>query len=190
MLMTRFFGLLVLSGLVMNCDNSAQQAKQPDVYYDVASFVKGQIELLNKVKPTVSKVLDIKGEQQTQNTAAVNWSRELELFTQADINKPAFRSSYLVSRPDSLTYRYTLKPGEKLTVQSLSVQLDSGTHQPRKIEAVLTTTNPLYHSERRILLESGPGLGKRWQVRHYRMNGFQQLTFFGKNDFSVEGRIQ
>ncbi len=188
--MTRFFGFLLLAALTLSCDGPAQQAKQPDVYYDVAGFVKGQIDLLNKLKPTVSKALNIKGKQQTQTTTAVNWTRELELFTRADINKPAFRSSYQVSRPDSLTYKYTLKPGEKLTVQSLLVQLDSVARQPQHIEAVLTTTNPLYHSERRILLESGPGHGKRWQVQHYRMNGFQQLTFFGKNDFAVEGRVR
>lgn len=171
------------------CDNEAQQAKQPDVYYDVAAFVKGQISTLNARKPTVSKILDVKGQHQTQKINAVNWSRELELFTQADINKPAFRNSYQVSRPDSLTYQYKLKPGEKLTVQSLSVRLDSATGQPRKIEAILMTTNPLYRSERRLLLESGSANGKGWQVQHYSMNGFQQLTFFGKNDFSVDGSV-
>ncbi len=187
--MSQILRILVGAGLFLGCENPAQQAKQPDVYYDVASFVKGQIATLNALKPTVSKALDIKGQKQTQTTKAVNWSRELELFTQADINKPAFRNSYQISRPDSLTYQYNLKPGEKLTVQTLRVKLDSLTRQPRQIDAVLATTNPLYHSERRLSLESGPDKSKRWQVRHYHMNGFQQLTFFGKNDFYVDGRV-
>lgn len=173
----------------MACDGPAQQAKQPNVYYDVATFVKGQIATLNKRKPTVSKSLDIKGQKQMQMTSAVNWSRELELFTQADINKPAFRNSYQVSRPDSLTYQYQLKTGEKLTVQSLRVKLDSTTRQPRQINAVLTTTNPLYHSERRLLLVSGPDKTRQWQVQHYSMNGFQQLTFFDRSNFSVVGDV-
>lgn len=187
--MIRLFQLVALVWLVAACDNEAQQAKQPDLYYDVATFVKGQIATLNALKPTVSKALDVRGQHQTQKTNAVNWSHELELFAQADINKPAFRNSYRVSRPDSLTYQYKLKPGEKLTVQLLRVRLDSATRQPRRIEALLTTTNVLYNSERRILLESGLAGGK-WQVQHYSMDGFQQLTFFAKNDFSVEGRIQ
>ena len=188
-MMTRLFGLLMGAGLLA-CDNVAKPTTQPAVYYDVASFVKAQIDLLTKEKLTVSKAMVIKGQRQTKMTTDVNWVRELELFTQADINKPAFRGSYAISRPDSLTYWYTLRPGEKLTVQSLSVHVDPLTHLPRQIEALLTTANPLYHSERHILLESGPGPGNRWQVRHYRMNGFQQLTFFGKNDFAVEGLIR
>ncbi|MBC8156053.1 MAG: hypothetical protein H7Z72_24445 [Bacteroidetes bacterium] len=185
----RFFQLVALVWLLCACDNTVRQVKQPNAYYDVATFVKGQIDILEELKPTVSKALNIKGQQQTQKTNVINWSRELELFVQADINKPAFRNSYQVGRPDSLTFEYILKPGEKETVYSLRVQLDSVTQQPRQIEAVLTTMNPLYNSERRLLLESGPGKGNQWQVRHYNMTGFQQLTFFGKNDFSVEGTI-
>lgn len=187
--MIRFFQLTALVWLFCACDNTVRQAKQPNTYYDVATFVKGQIDILQTLKPTVSKALNIKGKTQTQTTSAVDWNHELELFAQADINKPAFRSSYQVSRPDSLTFEYKLKPGEKETVYSLRVRLDSVTRQPRQIEAVLMTTNPLYTSERRLLLESGPAKGNQWQVRHYNMNGFQQLTFFEKSDFSVEGTI-
>lgn len=188
--MTRFLSFLFLTGVLSSCDDPAQQAAQPAVYYNVGSFVSSQIERLNKLKPAVQKVLDIKGQKQQQTTSDINWTREFELFTQADINKPAFRNSYQISRPDSLTYHYKLKPGEKLTVQSMTVQLDSSTRQPVQIEATLTTNNPLYHSERQLLLESGPVDQKGWQVKHYRMQGFQQLTFFGKNDFFVEGRVQ
>jgi hypothetical protein len=111
------------------------------------------------------------------------------LFTQADINKPALRTSYQISRPDSLTYQYTLKNlADQLTVQSLTVQVDSATHQPRRIEAVLQTSNPLYSSERNLLLESGP-TGGQWRVNHYRLSGFQKLPYFDKNRFLVEGQV-
>lgn len=176
--------------LFSGCTDPAKQT-QPNVYYDVSGFVKQQIADLSAQKPLVSKAVSINTKQNQQATRDINWTRELELFTQADINKPALRSSYQIAHPDSLTYRYTLKSSEeKLTVRSLTVLLDSLTHQPRRIEAVLQTSNPLYSSERHLLLESGL-IGKRqWRVQHYKLAGFQKLPYFDKSDFLVDGRIQ
>jgi hypothetical protein len=178
--------ILLLSG----CTNPAQQT-QPDVYYDVADFIKQQITDLSAQKPTVNKAVLVNGKRNQQTTHEVNWNRELELFMQADINKPALRSSYQINRPDSLTYQYTLKPSEeKLTVHSLSVKLDSVTRQPRRIEAVLQTDNPLYSSERHITLECGQTANHRWRVKHYQLSGFQKLPYFDRNTFLVEGKLQ
>jgi hypothetical protein len=181
-------GLMML--LLFACDNPAETNQTP-VYFDVAGYVKTQTAALKRQNPTVEKQTRIKEKSQNQTVKNIDWSRELELFTQADINKPAFRNSYDIARPDSLTYRYTLKPSEeKLTVRSLTVLLDAQTRKPRLIEAVLRTQNLLYESERKLMLESGPGADARWQVKQYKLTGFQQLTYFGKNSFFVEGRVQ
>lgn len=185
-----FLFLLLISG----CTDSTQQ-NQPNIYYDVAGFVKQQIADLSLQKPLVSKSVLINKEQNQQAIHDINWNRELELFLQADINKPALRNSYQIARPDSLTYQYTLKSTEeRLTVRSLLVQLDSLTRHPRRIEAVLQTNNPLYTSERHVLLESGPtgnspDAGRQWRVQHYKVDGFQKLPYFDKNTFWVEGRL-
>jgi hypothetical protein len=173
---------------ISSCTSPAKQ-DQPIVYYDVLGFVKQQITDLSVRKPLVKKAVGINETRSQQQTRDINWSRELALFTQADINKPALRTSYQISRPDSLTYQYTLKNlADQLTVQSLTVQVDSATHQPRRIEAVLQTSNPLYSSERNLLLESGP-TGGQWRVNHYRLSGFQKLPYFDKNRFLVEGQV-
>ncbi len=180
----------VFAIILTSCNNPAQQ-NQPNVYYDVAGFVKRQIATLTTQKPLVSKAVLVNDRQNQQATRDINWSRELELFTQADINKPALRSSYAITRPDSLTYQYRLKKTEeRLTVRSLRVQLDPATRQPSRIEAVLQTSNPLYSSERHLLLESGPAENRKWRVAHYKLSGFQQLSYFNKNEFLVEGNVQ
>lgn len=179
---------ILLLFVISSCTNPAQQ-DQPNAYYDVLGFVKQQITDLSVQKPLVRKAVGINENRSQQNTREINWSRELALFTQADINKPALRTSYQITRPDSLTYQYTLKnSADQLTVQSLTVQVDSITHQPRRIEAVLQTQNPLYSSERNLLLESGPTVGQ-WRVKHYKLSGFQKLPYFDKDRFLVEGQI-
>ncbi len=188
----RFASLICLLLLLIfsACDNPVRQ-NQPKVYYDVAGFIDRQVKGLSTQKPLVDKAVSVNQKRNQQTTRAVDWSRELELFSQADINKPALRSSYQIGRPDSLTYQYTLKQSEeRLTVRSLTVQLDSATRQPRRIEAVLQTSNPLYSSERHLLLESGPTERQPWRVQHYKLSGFQQLSSFDKNEFLVEGRVR
>lgn len=183
-----FFAGLSATFLLSSCNNPAQQT-QPKVYYDVVSYVNAQINDFSARKPVVQKTLRLNAERSRQTSRDLNWNRELELFLQTDINKPALRSSYTISRPDSLTYQYRLKNNEeRLTVRSLDVRLDSATRQPRQITAVLQTKNPLYASERHLLLESGAAKG-RWQIQRYRLSGFQQLSYFDRSEFEVEGRV-
>ena len=168
------------------CDNPAKQDQAP-VYYDVAGFVSNQIRDLSARHPAVQKTVSVDKKQSQQTTADINWNRELVLFSQADINKPALRNSYQIEQPDSLTYIYTLKPTEeRLTVQSLTVRLDETTRKPRQIEAVLQTDNPLYTSKRHLLFETGPGN----EAIHYKITGFQKLAYATERDFTVDGRVQ
>ena len=184
-----FLLLIAFAGTACSDTNTTQRVEKP-VYFDVAGYVKGQIDALSKQKPGVAKRTQMGKNVEQHTTRTINWSRELELFTQADINKPAFRSSYTIARPDSLTYRYVLKPTEKdLTVRSLTIRLDSVTHQPRRIDALLATENRLYTSERQIFLESGPQAGNKWGVTHYRVSGFQHLSISNRNTFDVEGTV-
>lgn len=179
-----------LLGLLWACETPTQEAKSK-VYYNVEGFVKGQIEALTKSKPTVHKTMLLKTETRQQTTNAINWTHELELFLQADINKPAFRNSYTIKRPDSLTYQYTLKAEEeKLTVRALTIQLDAVTQQPRRIDALLKTKNLLYESERHVALEGGLAKDQTWRINAYQITGFQQLRFFDRNDFSIEATLQ
>ncbi|GAB3749444.1 hypothetical protein [Spirosoma pomorum] len=179
----------LLFPVIAGCDNPVQQ-NLPNVYYDVAGFVQNQTKALTAAKPLVNKSVQINDNKSQHQTRNINWSRELELFMQADINKPALRNSYQITRPDSTTYKYTLKPTEeRLTVRSLLVRLDAQTRQPKQIEAVLATSNPLYTSERRIMLEGKPANSTTWSIHHYKLTGFQQLPFFDKSTFFVEGNL-
>jgi hypothetical protein len=188
--MNRLLLFLLSAVLLTACDTASQQTTKP-VYYDVAGYVDSQIKALETARPMVQKQAQLGSETQPISTTAINWSRELDLFRQADLNKPAFRSSYAIARPDSLTYRYTLKPTEEaLTVRTLTVQLDSATRQPRRIEATLVTKNPLYNSERHLLLESGTTSQRGWGIRQYQIRGFQHLRVSDKNTFVVEGEVK
>lgn len=182
--------VLLLSLFAFSCDTLTPQSTTEPAYFDVAGYVKSQIKTLSSNKPTVAKSAFINKQTNNQITRTIDWEKELESFMQADINKPAFRNSYIVFQPDSLTYQYSLKPTEeKLTVRALTVKLDPKTRQPIKITALLKSENPLFQSERRLLLESGAIGAQGWGIRRYQVEGFQQLTYFNRNEFRVEGKV-
>ncbi|QJD78850.1 hypothetical protein [Spirosoma rhododendri] len=184
-------GFVALFALTISSCSDPAKSDQPPVYFDVLGYVRQQIAGLSAQKPLVNKDATINKEHSHHSTRDIDWARELDLFTQADINKPALRSSYRITRPDSLTYQYTLKPTEeRLTVRSLTVRLDAATRQPRQIDAVLKTSNALYSSERHLTLDSGPASEKTWRVQHYKLAGYQKLSYFDQNTFQVEGRLQ
>ncbi|HEV7351408.1 hypothetical protein [Telluribacter sp.] len=175
--------------LISACQSpGTSQQQQPKVYYDVAGFVAGQIELLSQQRPAVTKAMQVDGEKEQRTTQEVDWARELELFLQADINKPAYRLSYLTTRPDSLTYEYRVRKEEDLPVRYLRVKLNTFDGNPEEIEARIFTENRLYQSEKTLLLRSGQ-VGGTWRVLSYQIKGFQELAIAERKPFAIRGEI-
>lgn len=176
--------ILSLLFLTTACQTSDETAQLPNVYYNVKGFVESQIVLLNKQKPEIEKLMVVGTEKETRRTDDVNWQRELELFVQADLNKPAFRQSYSITRPDSLTYEYALQTGEDLPVRYLKVVLDQPNGRPALIEARMVAKNKLYESEKNLLMRCAENSGV-WRVAAYEIKGFQELVISDRKPFDV-----
>jgi hypothetical protein len=178
--------LLLLAG---GCQAPAQKEQAPNLYYDVEGFVQEQIDLLGRQKPLVNKVMVVSGAREKRSTAEINWQKELELFIQADINKPAYRNSYAINRPDSVTYEYKVQTEEDLPVRFLRVVLDEPGGKPALIEAQILSENKLYESEKNLQLRSGQQ-GADWRVQSYRIRGFQELVISSRKPFDVQATVQ
>lgn len=161
-----------------------QQVKQTNAYFDLKGFLARQITTLNAQKPLVSKTVLVGEQPETHQTRQVDWVKELELFEQADLNKPAYVSSYFTEEISKTTTTYRLKSGEDLPVQYLEVIKDENTGQPLKMKATLRTKNYLYESERNLSLTARNG-----QLTEYGIEGFQQLFYGDPEPFHLEGRI-
>ena len=161
-----------------------QRGVQVKTYFDLSAFLNAQIVALNAEKPLLSKTVAVDDQPEIHQTRHVDWSKELDLFTQADLNKPAFVGSYIVEEISKTTTTYRLKSGEDLPVHYLEVILDGKTNQPLKVKATLRTKNYLYESERSLSFTCTDG-----RLTNYAVEGFQQLFFGDPNPFRIEGRI-
>ncbi len=179
-------GVLVL---LSACQTPTEENQAPPVYYDVKGFVQNQIQLLNQQKPRVEKTMVVGNDEEKRSTKEVDWRKEFELFVQADINKPAYRQSYAIARPDSLTYEYTILTKEDLPVRYLKVVLDKPNGQPTLIEAKILAENKLYESEKNLLMHCAQKSGD-WRVTSYQIKGFQELVISDRKPFDVRVEIQ
>ena len=171
------------------CQTPAETRTEPNAYYDVKGFVENQIQLLGQRQPAIEKTMVVGQEQEKRSTRDVNWQKELELFVQADINKPAFRLSYATQRPDSLTYEYRLQTEEDLPVRFLKVVLDKSSRKPALIQAQIQAENKLYESQKNLSLRCAEEDG-HWQVVSYQIEGFQELVISDRKPFDVRVEVQ
>ena len=177
--------ILLLSG----CDQPQEKAKEKKIYYDLKGFIETQIEFLSEQKPIVDKVMSVSGKNESRSTREVDWKKELELFIQADINKPAYSKSYAVSKPDSLTSVYTLKTEENISVKWVRIQLDKTTGNPVLIQARLRSENKLYQSEKNVELHC-KSESNQWHLTSYSIKGYQKLATMDRKDFDIQAEVK
>jgi hypothetical protein len=150
-------------------------------YYDLKGLVERQIVTLKSEKPKVQKNILVNENAENQTVDSLDWSKELEFFVQADLNKPAFVSSYRVDS-SSMGVKYFLKETEKLPVKFLEVNRlgEDGV----EIRALVSNSNYLYDTERNLKLSL-----KQGQLTDYQINGFQKVIFSQKKMFKIMGKI-
>ncbi len=150
-------------------------------YYDLKGLVERQIEALKSERPKVQKEILVNENSERQTVDSLDWSKELEFFTQADLNKPAFVSSYRIDS-SSIGIKYFLKETEKLPVKFLEVNIMG--EDSIEIRALVSNNNYLYDTERNLKLSL-----QKDQLVDYQINGFQKVIFGKKKMFKITGKI-
>lgn len=177
--------------IVLNSCGAPQHDNSEPVraYFDVKGFVEKQIEILETSKPLVVKTLKMGEEENQVSIKDVDWKKELELFVQADINKPAYKQSYSIKRAeDSLSVEYVLKAGEELPVRYLKIEFNESNDVPVKISATLKSENKLYQSEKKIDMVCRQS-NNLVRLADYKIAGYQKLAAMRSKPFHVEGKV-
>ena len=173
---------------LVSCRPEEARDDAPKVYYDLKGFIENQIVYLNEKKPEVSKTALLGSKREVSKTREVDWKKELELFIQADINKPSYRQSYEMVQNGPLHYEYRLKPGNDLPVSYLKIDTDSVLKQPLRVEAMIRASNKVYHSEKKLVLNAVKR-DNLLEVNSYEVDGYQKLIFVEKKVFRIHGQI-
>lgn len=184
-----FIPILYVLLFLTSCDSAQERESKVMTYYDLKGFIESQVSSLNKEKPEVTKIMGVSGKNETLTSRNMDWKKELELFVQADINKPAYSKSYAITKPDSLTVLYKLKTEESLPVRYLKIEMDKISGTPVVIQALLRSQNKLYQSEKNIEMHGSFQSGQ-WHLQTYTIKGYQKLATMDKKSFDVSAKVR
>jgi len=96
-----FLGLLPGLLAIVSC-KSGSTTSTPK-FFDLKAYFKSEAARLAKSNPLVTKKAIHNRDSETLKVHIQNWDNELSLFADADINKPAWTSSYAVSETEGIT---------------------------------------------------------------------------------------
>jgi hypothetical protein len=184
-----FASLLCLPFLMVSCQNEPANKMQDTRFFDLAVFIKEQITLLDSLDADVTKKVRIGDTYETKTIGNVDWAKELDLFIQADISKPALQASYNIENASNTIRIYKAKNKENPMVKYVKVEFDEPTGQILYIEALISQTNYLYHSQKKISLQCNKNAGNQHRIITYKIDGYQKLIFNDKVPYQIEAQI-
>jgi len=169
------------------------RVEKPHNYYDINGLVDEQVKLLESVSPVLLKtaIIDSLEERNEFTPLDSSWSKELEIFKAADINKPTLVGSYsILEQTDSgvKTITYLSKYPAKTIVDSLWIQLDIESKKPLKIHAFLGHNNALFDSEKTLDMVFKNEL-EGYMISSYKIRGWQKMISKDSSTYFIKGEI-
>lgn len=189
----RIAACLLCSLSMLACSDSNTAPEDREIYYyDVRGQLNAQLQELSTASAHLNKstqVDEVVEEAKLQPDSA-GWRRELDIFFQADINKPVFKNLYNDSsfhQSDTLVRVYQSKEKRETGVNYLKVyQMPEGV--TAKLEAEFSEKNNMYTSERLMQLFFIPS-GDSIRLSHYRISGLQKMILKDAVKYNVAGEI-
>jgi len=145
--------------------------------FDLSGYFKKEAARLQKSNRVVVKTVFHNGVTETKTVHINNWEQELNLFIDADINKPTWRSNYNVTDEDGVL-RYTAKDSS-VKVGEILIKRNK-----QKISWILiftkTPKNYLYTTIQKLVY---------YPDSLYYISTRQDVKFMGRNYYRVQGVI-
>lgn len=166
--------------LLTSCSEEKKEPASKGIYFDLAGYFKAEGEKLNSQKPGVTKTIIKDGEKETKILSdSIDWKKELKIFADADINKPAWKQSFRTDTlKDGNNYIISCKTtDEKIPVKEIAVVTDS-VWQPIQIFIKRIAKNFLYNSQQSLYYVPG---------KYYRLESEMNVRWTFETKFSVEG---
>lgn len=151
-----------------------KKQKREIYYFDLQNYFKSEISRLKTKSLTLTKTVYINQPPEKKQIKINNWATELELFTESDINKPAFKNSY--SKDSSATKIVYTAKNEDLKTQRITIYVQN--QKPTFINIINQQNNYLFKSLENL---------KYYPQKAYIINKKQKLLFWDAEVYEVKG---
>jgi hypothetical protein len=136
----------VLLLAINSCKSDSHSATDTSKFFDIKGYFKADSARLSKLNPLVDKTVVHNGITETKKVHIANWGTELSLFSESDINKPAWKASYNVQTTDDFLIYKAKDPS--LRTQRITIKREG--ERLKWIMIVNHTKNILYESYEKL----------------------------------------
>jgi hypothetical protein len=148
-------------------------------YFDLKGYFDKEAERLQILNPQINKSVSHNGETETKKVRISSWKKELNMFTESDINKPAWKASYSVfispNTPAEKVISYKAKYPD-LKTQNIFVAYSNG--ELTEIQIVNNVKNLLYQTTETLYYSPKHG---------YTIIKTQKVKIMGANNYRIKG---
>jgi hypothetical protein len=141
--MTKKLYILVFALALFSCNQRKEAEANTDLlYFDIKGYFGKEITRLQKLNPAVNKTVSVNGAAENKTAKIADWTKELAIFVNADINKTSWKGSFVASKQNGADV-YT-SDSKKIPVKKVSVFQDG--LKVNKVEVIVDNKNILYRS--------------------------------------------
>ncbi len=163
-------------------------------YFDIKGLLDKQIELLDSIGPSLHKIAVIDGVRDTitYTPGSSGWRKELEIFDEADLNKPRLKGLYEISEkksPESYEIIYASKDPHSTPIDSLFVSVKTADKKSMKIHVLFHAGNFFYSSSQRLELDFTDMNGQLF-LKSFDIQGWQKLILRDTTLYHIEASVK
>ncbi|MFC3562559.1 serpin family protein [Pedobacter jamesrossensis] len=169
--------LFVFAFGLLACNQREESKANTDLlYFDVKGYFANEIIRLNKLNPQVIKQVIVNGTSETKTVKIADWTKEFDVFINADINKASWKGSFK-AESNSESEHYT-SSSKKIPVKNMLVsKVDD---KVKKIEIIIANKNILYTSGDTLTY---------YPDSLYHINKHQKIKLLSAKSYQIIGRF-
>lgn len=142
--MIKKISILAFALALFSCNQQKEaEANTSLTYFDIKGYFGKEISRLQQLNPNVDKTVSINGVSENKTAKITDWTKELAIFVNTDINKTSWKGSFKASKQDGADI-YT-SDSKKIPVKKILV-IQNG-NKVGKIEIIIDNKNILYQSQ-------------------------------------------
>ncbi|MGI4805626.1 MAG: hypothetical protein ACRYFL_12700 [Janthinobacterium lividum] len=169
------FTIFVFAGSFSSCKPDIRQNETS--YFNLNTYFGNEAKKLAKANFEVVKTVSRNGEAETKKVKIENWSQELSVFSESDINKPSWKKSYKTTASGDFTIYKALDPDLK----TQEIIIKKANNQIAYLMIYNVVNNKLFQTKEKLTY---------FPDSLYIIRRKQHVRFLGTNDYLIEGKLK
>ncbi|RZL36844.1 MAG: hypothetical protein EOO96_06180 [Pedobacter sp.] len=170
--------LAVFAFALAGCNQREESKANTDfLYFDVSGYFKKEAVRLKKLNPDVTKAVSVNGKIEKKTIKIKDWTKELAIFSNADINKASWKGSFKIEK-SNLLERYT-SDNKKIPVKNVSIGKTG--NKVNRVEIVISNKNILYSSGDTLVY---------YPDSLYEIRKHQKIKLLAQKTYQITGKLK